>query len=367
MQSSDTDKDDTINFRPSPNFKHMKKYFRSKYEGDQNEIESKNKVNPVVQPPLPPNSPPPDSPITLKQEVEDDGYERPLPDDASADAPGADADAAPDAGAGADAPPAEPDKHKFIMCKDWVRGTCSRGAACIYVHKLDKSQLKGVYRFCRDFENSRCERQVCYFAHATTFEKEHFFRTAYLPPHALHHLKSAAPQPAGFLWIAVPEMPLFANPPPPALTSGAVVPVGPGAGGAGGAGAGGGAAVAGAGALEARLPLDAFAAAAALPAVSLKREWRDQDDFGSPSREERPADPLVRACKSCDITTMRLQHSKAQVAAALRSSQELDDKLEQVIKKNDRLHALLKTLLKPSMKMLLTKILLGSEARDLPN
>ncbi|XP_028170365.1 zinc finger CCCH domain-containing protein 10-like isoform X1 [Ostrinia furnacalis] len=77
------------------------------------------------------------------------------------------------------------------MCKDWVRGTCARGAACIYAHELDKDQLKGVYRFCRDFENDRCERQVCYFVHATTFEKEHFFRTAFLPPHALHHLKTA--------------------------------------------------------------------------------------------------------------------------------------------------------------------------------
>ncbi|XP_063837911.1 uncharacterized protein LOC135086989 isoform X2 [Ostrinia nubilalis] len=158
----------------------MKKYLKSKFEEDQiqiseaNEKKRKNKVTSVVQPPLPPDSPPA-CPLTLKQEVEDEEYER----------------------AGSPAPEPEPARRKpaAAMCKDWVRGTCARGAACIYAHELDKSQLKGVYRFCRDYENDRCERQVCYFVHATTFEKEHFFRTAYLPPHALHHLKSAAPQP----------------------------------------------------------------------------------------------------------------------------------------------------------------------------
>lgn len=52
-------------------------------------------------------------------------------------------------------------------------------------------------------------------------------------------------------------------------------------------------------------------------------------------------------CKRCELTELRLQHSKAQVAQALRSSREIDAKLESVVNKNNRLRGVLKVLLKP--------------------
>ncbi|XP_059055228.1 uncharacterized protein LOC131849223 isoform X2 [Achroia grisella] len=189
----------SINFKPSPNFKHMKKYLKSKFEEEDkvastssvpsgsastsmsNKIlENDSKVKMTVQPPLPPNSPPPDNPLNfkLKTEVVDDTYEVSTEKKPNMEQTGEYSIEFESA-----------EKPKKTMCKDFIRGTCKRGETCIYAHVLDLAQLKGVYKFCRDYANGKCKRAMCFFVHATTFEKESFFRTGYLPPHTLSHLK----------------------------------------------------------------------------------------------------------------------------------------------------------------------------------
>lgn len=74
-----------------------------------------------------------------------------------------------------------------IMCRNFFRGACNRGSKCIYSHKMILSQLKDVYRFCNDFQNTGCKRPKCKFVHASVFEKENFLRTGYLPKHTTAH------------------------------------------------------------------------------------------------------------------------------------------------------------------------------------
>lgn len=143
-----------------------------------------------VQPPLPPNPPPPGTPpmiINLKKEIVDDEYQ-------SNDPKSQEYINTEELIKTTIKTDQETDEPKVIMCRNFVRGTCKKGAACIFAHKLILSQLPGVYTFCRNFQNSVCSFPKCKFVHATVFEKEHFFRSGYLPPHTLAHLKeSAAP------------------------------------------------------------------------------------------------------------------------------------------------------------------------------
>ncbi|CAH0703310.1 unnamed protein product [Spodoptera exigua] len=209
-QAKSRNDEDSINFRPSPNFKHMKKYLKSKFEESNQMSEQSSptevtnatmrtnnqeevKSNANVQPPLPPNPPPPDTPpmiINLKQEIVDDEYQN--NDTKSQEFIQTDelkTTIKTDQSETAEEP-------KVIMCRNFVRGTCKKGAACIFAHKLILSQLPEVYTFCRNFQNSACTFPKCKFVHATVFEKEYFFRSGYLPPHTLAHLKeNTAPQP----------------------------------------------------------------------------------------------------------------------------------------------------------------------------
>ncbi|KAG6461992.1 hypothetical protein O3G_MSEX012985 [Manduca sexta] len=220
MQTSEIDNknnkthhdDEAINFRPSPNFKHMKKYLKSKFEESSNPStpngnddqhysnDSQEEVNGNhgdIHPPLPPNPPPPDSPptFTSKKEVEDD-------DDDGDDEDYSELVNTSDMSYHTskseemvtDIKNSQPKEEKGkegeeIMCRNFIRGTCNRGASCIFVHKVILSQLDNVYKFCNDFQNSGCKRRNCRFVHATVFERESFRRTAYLPPHAFSHLK----------------------------------------------------------------------------------------------------------------------------------------------------------------------------------
>lgn len=130
-----------------------------------------------VQPPLPPNSPPPQFLVVPKKEVVDEGY-----NDNSGTKSQLDKD---NEHSTADK------KQEKIMCRQFARAMCNRGSTCIYVHELILSQLPGVYTFCKNFQNSICNFPKCKFVHATVFEKEHFYRTGYLPPHTLAHLKES--------------------------------------------------------------------------------------------------------------------------------------------------------------------------------
>ncbi|XP_053625347.1 uncharacterized protein LOC128683589 isoform X2 [Plodia interpunctella] len=182
--------DKSINFRSSPNFKYMKKYLKSRFEeAGCSEASSTNikidqestnpvetKVNVVVQPPLPPDSPPPDYPPNLKlvkQEVIDDGYEKKELENEKQQE-----EQEPKTTIHMEA---ENKQRKPEKCRDFARGNCTWNP-CKKSHILDSDD------FCKDFANGKCNpklRPNCRFVHATTFEKESYFRTGHLP----HHLR----------------------------------------------------------------------------------------------------------------------------------------------------------------------------------
>ncbi|XP_062532112.1 uncharacterized protein LOC101738733 isoform X2 [Bombyx mori] len=184
--------EDSVNFRPSPNFRLMKKYLKYKigeeshspqYHGvaEISEAEAmkrkKHEQTEKVHPPLPNRPPlPPPEPLlaNFKKEINDDEETPSITINIKKD-------------------PTEnyekPNDVEETMCRNFVRNTCNRGASCRYLHKIIHSQLKGVYKFCIDFENKKCTRAECSYAHATVHEKEHFFRTGYLPPNTLSHIK----------------------------------------------------------------------------------------------------------------------------------------------------------------------------------
>lgn len=135
-----------------------------------------------IKPPLP-LYPPPD--IQIKQESPDDSYETQLETMTEQNTQDNKNDKV------------EGEEKEVIMCKNFFRGACNRGGSCIFAHKVILSQLKEVYRFCNDFQNSKCTRPKCRFVHATVFEKEHFLRTGYLPSHALEHIKETNKQSPG--------------------------------------------------------------------------------------------------------------------------------------------------------------------------
>ncbi|CAH0577956.1 unnamed protein product [Chrysodeixis includens] len=356
MQGSEPEKksksrcdEDSINFRPSPNFKHMRKYLKSKFEEanqmantsasngtcdssvrhDEREKVSKSAA---VQPPLPPNPPPPESPpiINLKQEIEDDEYgstenstefnqaEKLLTDKIKTDQSEVS------------------DKPEVTMCRNFARGTCKKGTACIFAHELILSQLPGVYTFCRNFQNSVCTFPKCKFVHATVFEKEHFFRTGFLPPHTLAHLKEnnvlqppPPPPPPEETTTEVPQ--LFANAPPPqtipCITPGPVLTCAP------------------APSLEMTGDTSIFRAGIT-SSGSPKREWSDSDDFSSSPRDLESSEPVTKKCKACDHCEFRYQYNKFKVEKMMRSSEELLNKVAALNKKSNRLCTVLVTMLK---------------------
>ncbi|CAG5039184.1 unnamed protein product [Parnassius apollo] len=204
----------------------MKKFIKSKI--DHNETTSRGsptilaepppnvgreRAMPDVQPPLPLDPPPPDEKpnltLELKQEIEDIEYQNPgeessetlNPEGVTAELNGAE----------------ETDGNKpKPMCRDFIRGRCTRPGTCKFSHKCDVSQLVGVYTFCRNFQNCVCTLPNCKYVHATVFEEQHFYRTGELPPHALAHHKKVNILPPPPPPPPPEEAPLtFDNPPPP--------------------------------------------------------------------------------------------------------------------------------------------------------
>ncbi|XP_062532108.1 uncharacterized protein LOC101738523 isoform X2 [Bombyx mori] len=196
---------------PSPNFKHMKKYLKCKFGEESHSpqyhavtefpeaeaMEKKgNEQTEKVDPPLPnrPPLPPPDPLLAnLKKEIVNEEYI-----DTSSITINIKTDPTENDG--------KPNDVEETMCRNFVRNTCNRGASCRYLHKIIHSQLKGVYRFCIDFENKKCTRAECSYAHATVHEKEHFFRTGYLPPNTLSHIKKKTVLPQAKTKATTPNM-----------------------------------------------------------------------------------------------------------------------------------------------------------------
>ncbi|XP_014366262.1 pollen-specific leucine-rich repeat extensin-like protein 2 isoform X1 [Papilio machaon] len=221
-----------VNDTSPPNCDKMKKYIRSKI--DHNETTSrasppspsdpyassyviKENVKPEVQPPLPLDPPPPDEPpnmdIELKKEIIDSDYQSP-----GEESPDALSQDGADLKSNDDDDDDDSDKPK-PMCRDFIRGTCTRPGTCKFSHKCDISQLYGVYVFCRNYQNSVCTRPNCKYVHASVFEEQHFYRTGELPAHALAHHKKhilPPPPPPPPPQEAPPNIPpVFKVPPPP--------------------------------------------------------------------------------------------------------------------------------------------------------
>ncbi|XP_026739720.1 zinc finger CCCH domain-containing protein 10-like isoform X2 [Trichoplusia ni] len=360
MQGSEPEKksksrsdEDSINFRPSPNFKHMRKYLKSKFEEakemanpsasngtpdstvrhDQREEVNKSTA-PVVQPPLPPNPPPPESPpiINLKKEIEDDEY-------GTTESNGEFNHAESLLAESIKTDQSEvADKPEVTMCRNFARGTCKKGTACKFAHELILSQLPGVYTFCRNFQNSVCTYPKCKFVHATVFEKEHFFRTGYLPPHTLAHLKETnvlqpPPPPPPPEETATDVSQVFANGPPPqtmpCITPGPVLTCAP------------------APSLEITGDTNIFRTGVT-SSSSPKREWSDSDDFSSSPRDIDSSEPLAKKCKSCDNNEFRYQYNKFKVEKMMRSTEDMNNKIAALNKKSSRLYTVLVTLFKPT-------------------
>lgn len=220
-----------IKFRPSPNFKNMKKFLkhRSDYTETKTPVSStvscpelqlqaqpqvriqsqatngpvqtrsqtrsqtqklehkKEEVKPaIVQPPLPPYPPPPDSPSLLNIKIKEEKIDDEIPNnDECMDSLNQSIEQVQ--------PETNPreERPKKTICKEFIRGNCKR-PVCKFAHEVDVSQLAGVFTFCWNYQNAVCTYPNCRFVHATVFEEAEFYRTGVLPPHARSHLKKQA-------------------------------------------------------------------------------------------------------------------------------------------------------------------------------
>ena len=73
------------------------------------------------------------------------------------------------------------------FCVDFLKGTCSKGQACILKHVEcvdDEEDREGIVKtvFCHDFLNDRCRRPSCKYVHATRNEEGFFLSNGYFPP-----------------------------------------------------------------------------------------------------------------------------------------------------------------------------------------
>ncbi|KAJ2953993.1 hypothetical protein O0L34_g2206 [Tuta absoluta] len=333
--------EELIKFRPSPNFKNMKKFLKSRSETtlansvtkaaptlEQNVIEKieKKEVKPVVppphalvpapavvQPPLPPYPPPASPPlnVTIKQERQDDD------DEAQTHS----------SGEGEQTPPpttAEPQttdqnhvkQPKKTICKEFIRGNCKR-PVCRYAHEVDLDQLRGIFTFCWNHQNDVCTFPNCRFVHASVFEEAEFYRTGILPPHARSHLKNQqtplgppSPPPAEIQMS-------FANPPPPPPHA----------------------------SVEGR-PEDDFRAQLARTTSPLKREWSQIDDLLTSPSEVDPNEQVAKKCKNCKITDLSLKCKKEMMENMVQSSEEIKKKILVLNKRSLKLLNILTILVK---------------------
>ncbi|XP_063633082.1 uncharacterized protein LOC134804091 isoform X2 [Cydia splendana] len=358
MQDTQTDPDNCrrlgvdeqfIKFRPSPNFKNMKKFLKYKIDYSESSSQSPpngnceqatpntsesppsnnqpmekeeqpSPVKPVVHPPLPLEPPPPDKlpvmPVPIKNEIIDNDY----PDQESGqESPNLSAELST---AGTEETSLRlneeqdnqaAERSKVTVCRDFIRGTCVR-VGCKYAHQRDLSQLMGVYTFCRNFQNSVCTLPLCKYVHATVFEEQEFYRTGVLPPHSQYHFKKA------FYMLLPPPPP----PPPPEVNSSP--PCTP--------------EVLNAVALRRNPHM--------IQAITspLKRDWNSIDPFTSPPRDLDHKQLFTKKCKHCDSTDIRLQYNKEKLEAIEKTSKELKMKSKLLTQKSQNLFTILLTVIK---------------------
>ncbi|XP_063547636.1 formin-binding protein 4-like [Cydia strobilella] len=385
-----------IKFRPSPNFKNMKKFLKYKIDCSESSSQSPpngnceqpntsesppsnsqpmekeeqpSPVKPVVHPPLPLEPPPPDKlpvmPVPIKNEfIENDypdqesGQESPNLSTAelstaelsTAELSTAELSTAELSTAELSAAETEEsslrlnEEHdsqaaetpKVTVCRDFIRGTCVR-VGCRYAHQRDLSQLMGVYTFCRNYQNKVCTLPLCKYVHASVFEEQEFYRTGVLPPRAQYHLKKP------FYMLPPP-------PPPPLPEVNSSPPCTP--------------EVLNAVALRrnpSEKPLISCVPVSKLeskPAENdfrhmiqaitspLKRDWNSIDPFTSPPRDLDHKQLFTKKCKHCDSTDIRLQYNKEKLEAIEKTSKELKMKSKLLTQKSQNLITILLTVIK---------------------
>ncbi|XP_063546725.1 uncharacterized protein LOC134754360 [Cydia strobilella] len=280
-----------------------------------------------AQPPLP-LEPPPTTPIDFslphKQEIEDHGYQSRLrsptlnlheTSEVSSLSLPTDYDTSQVEAS------VKPEK---TMCRDYIRGTCSRAGTCVYAHELILSQLPGVYTFCKNFQNTGCTFPYCKYVHASIFEEQRFYRTGEI---ALAHHKKPPPAPMPTVLAPPPPpppeepapvplpvgVPMFANPPP------VLVPTVP----------------------SVEKPL-----ISCVPPANL--EPRTMDDFmiAPPPRD---LDHKAKKCKNCDTMEFRLQFNKDKAENMRQSTVELKNKVARLSRKSQTLYTVLLSLMKPQV------------------
>ncbi|CAH2104016.1 unnamed protein product [Euphydryas editha] len=336
-----------IKFRSSPNFKNMKKFIRSKMD----HIETTNRatpnaapdpppapnigiserLKPEVQPPLPLDPPPPDSPVYLniqvKQEIDDTDYQSGCEKSPEV----VNQEAQSNGETNTITQEKSSDKTKMTICRDYIRGTCKRQGTCRFAHKYDVSQLEGVYTFCHKYQNSVCTYENCKYVHADVFEERHFYRTGILPPHAFAHQKKVLqpPPPPPPPEEPQPDLPpiSFTNPPPPLQTEidKSLLSIIPSS------------------SVETRgfsdlLPPTRYTS-------PLKREWSSIESFGSSPCDIDTNEHLSKKCKHCDIMEFRLQYNKDKVEKMREAKEELNKKMAILDKKSDKLYTIIRALL----------------------
>ncbi|XP_048004921.1 LOW QUALITY PROTEIN: atrophin-1-like [Leguminivora glycinivorella] len=68
------------------------------------------------------------------------------------------------------------------MCREYIRGNCTKYGQCKYRHELDTDRMKEVLQFCHDYQNRNgCTRKNCKFLHATKEEQNTFLATGQIP------------------------------------------------------------------------------------------------------------------------------------------------------------------------------------------
>ncbi|XP_048488674.1 uncharacterized protein LOC119694745 isoform X1 [Plutella xylostella] len=338
MQDSDLDQgrrvgvdEKYIHFRPSPNFKKMKKFLKSKI--DENSVQAgecpcaategmEGAGGGAPPPPLPLGPPPPDSPGHEPAADTHDEFNEEILNNIKKE---------------------KDDGEKQVktgdVCRNFIRGNCTRGAGtCRFAHKHDLALLKKITNFCRDYQNSICKHKNCRFVHASIFEQEKFYRTGVLPPHATAHVRNNAAGSLASPPAARPAVRLMPPPPPPQpapLPAPAVnlanpppiVPISMGLVKQG----------------TPPPPPGSAGAPAAKPGLGDHAALINKFDMASLNLNNGVK---ASSCPNCDVLKNRLLHTQSKAATINNSIKNMNHELEDLEKKERRLDAVIIYLLK---------------------